>query len=379
MKNIIAIFLAILLLGGCASVEDDFDLPKELLSLDETLAVSVIWDERVGDGSGEQHVALAPALFYDKIVAADREGEVCAYRLEDGEEIWSVETGLLLSGGPGAGENSVIIGSSNGEVIALSAEDGSELWRVQVSSEVLSVPQIANGIAVIRTVDGRIAGLDEQDGKQIWFYDRAVPALSLRGTSSPVIRGDMVIDGYASGKLVGLRLSDGRVGWETSISIPSGRTELDRIVDIDADPVIVDDVIYVASYHAGVTAMSLSTGEMLWNRQEISSFSGMDAGWRYLFVTDEKSNVWALGLDNGAVVWKMSALENRHLTAPVVHDDYFVVGDYEGYLHWFSQDDGREVARIKIDSDGIVAKPVVESDILYVYGKGGDLAAISIQ
>ncbi|RLA18997.1 MAG: outer membrane protein assembly factor BamB [Gammaproteobacteria bacterium] len=359
--------------------EDNVDLPKELLPLDPQIEVTTLWKESVGDGGGEQRVALVPALFYDKIVAADRKGIVNAYKLEDGELLWEVETELLLSGGPGVGDGTVIIGTSDGQVIALSEEDGSELWRVQVTSEVLAVPQVAHGIVIIRTVDGRISGLNEIDGQQIWFYDRAVPALSLRGTSTPVVLRDIVIDGYASGKLVALRLNDGRVGWEVSIATPSGRTELDRIVDIDADPVIAGDVIYIASYHAGITAMSLGTGELLWNRREISSFAGMDAGWRYLFVTDEKSNIWALDLDNGATVWKQDELQNRQLTAPAIHDDYFVVGDYEGYLHWFSQDDGREVARLEIDGEGIFVKPVVESDVLYAYGKGGILAAVSIQ
>ena len=397
MRGLIGAFLAILLLAsGCTTIkegatsavvgvtdylagEDNVDLPKELLPLDPQIEVTTLWKESVGDGGGEQRVALVPALFYDKIVAADRKGIVNAYKLEDGELLWEVETELLLSGGPGVGDGTVIIGTSDGQVIALSEEDGSELWRVQVTSEVLAVPQVAHGIVIIRTVDGRISGLNEIDGQQIWFYDRAVPALSLRGTSTPVVLRDIVIDGYASGKLVALRLNDGRVGWEVSIATPSGRTELDRIVDIDADPVIAGDVIYIASYHAGITAMSLGTGELLWNRREISSFAGMDAGWRYLFVTDEKSNIWALDLDNGATVWKQDELQNRQLTAPAIHDDYFVVGDYEGYLHWFSQDDGREVARLEIDDEGIFVKPVVESDVLYAYGKGGILAAVSIQ
>jgi len=397
VRGLIGAFLAILLLAsGCTTIkdgatsavvgvtdylagEDNVDLPKELLPLDPQIEVTTLWKESVGDGGGEQRVALVPALFYDKIVAADRKGIVNAYKLEDGELLWEVETELLLSGGPGVGDGTVIIGTSDGQVIALSEEDGSELWRVQVTSEVLAVPQVAHGIVIIRTVDGRISGLNEIDGQQIWFYDRAVPALSLRGTSTPVVLRDIVIDGYASGKLVALRLNDGRVGWEVSIATPSGRTELDRIVDIDADPVIAGDVIYIASYHAGITAMSLGTGELLWNRREISSFAGMDAGWRYLFVTDEKSNIWALDLDNGATVWKQDELQNRQLTAPAIHDDYFVVGDYEGYLHWFSQDDGREVARLEIDGEGIFVKPVVESDVLYAYGKGGILAAVSIQ
>lgn len=380
MRRFSGLILAtLLLISGCASTPDEIDLPRELVSLDSDIEASILWDESVGDGSGEQGVKLAPALFYDKVVAADLEGVVSAYKLEDGEKFWETELELLLSGGVGAGDGTVIVGTSNGEVIALSELDGSELWRTRVSSEVLAVPRVESGVVVIKSVDGRISALSEEDGHRIWFYDRAVPALSLRGTSSPVILNDMVINGYASGKLVALRLTDGQVAWEISISIPSGRSEIERVVDIDADPVIVDDVAYIASYNAGITAMSLSTGEMLWNRKSVSSFAGMDAGWRYLFVTDERSNIWALDLDNGATVWKQDSLRNRQLTAPVIYDDYFVVGDYEGYLHWFSQDDGQEISRVKVDGDGILVRPVVESGVLYVYGKGGTLAAVSLQ
>lgn len=362
-------------LGG----EDNLDPPKELLPLEAEIVVSALWKVDTGGDSGKQRVTLVPALFSDKIVTADRKGVVGAYRLGDGEQIWKVDTKLLLSGGPGVGNGTVIIGTSDGEVIALDEVDGREIWRVSVSSEVLAVPQVAQDVVVIRTNDGRIAALSEKDGHLLWYYDRSVPALSLRGTGSPIIMNDAVIDGYASGRLVALRLSDGLVGWERSIAIPSGRTELDRIVDIDSDPVIVDDVIYIASFQGGVAAMSLSSGDLIWNRREISSFAGLVAGWQYLFVTDEHSDIWALDLQNGASLWRQNELHNRQLTAPVVFGDYIVAGDFEGYLHWFSQEDGRQVARLKIDDKGIVAAPIVDAEVLYVYGKGGMLAAVAVQ
>lgn len=393
-KYLRPLFLILPLLAGCAAVEqgatdmvlgmtdylageDNANPPNELLPLSEEFDLELLWKRSIGEGSGKQRVALVPALFLNKAVAASRDGKIEAFGLEEGEKLWEVETELALSGGPGKGYDALIVGTSDGEVLALEEENGNERWRTTVSSEVLSVPQVASGVVIIRTVDGRITALSEDDGRQLWFYERDVPALSLRGTSSPLIWRNLVIDGYASGKLVGLRLNDGRVVWETSIAIPSGRTELDRIVDIDADPVIDGDVIYIASYQAGVSAMSLETGELLWGRREVSSYAGMAAGWRYLFVTDEKSQIWAMDMQSGVPVWKQDELLNRGLTAPTIIGDYLVVGDFEGYMHWFSQDDGRQVARIRVANEPILAKPVVDSETVYIFSKDGKLAAVS--
>jgi outer membrane protein assembly factor BamB len=362
---------------GLFGDHDTSEPPAPLPEKPPELQIQTLWQSDVGDGYEERHVRLVPAVYDDTVFAADRNGLVEARDAQTGELIWEVETELPLSAGPEVHYGLVVLGTSDAEVVALNADDGESLWTVEVSSEVLALPRAAQGIIVIRTIDGRIIGLDERSGAELWSYERGVPTLSLRGTSAPAIADDRVIAGYASGKLVALRLKDGKVEWEASIALPQGRSELDRLVDIDTDPIIIDDVIYLSSFQAGLFAVSIHDGEILWQRRNLSSFAGMNADWRYLYVTDVNSDVWAVDQRSSSALWKQDQLHKRRLTAPVIHKEFVVVGDFEGYLHWLSQDDGHLVGRIQIGSDPIEAAPVVVDDVLYVYGKGGALAAVT--
>ena len=216
----------------------------------------------------------------------------------------------------------------------------------------------------------------KDDGKSSWTFERNVPALSLRGSGTPVVVGENIIAGYANGKLLALRVDDGKSGWETSIAIPSGRSEVERLVDLDVDPVETDGVIFISSYQSGTTAVLASDGDVLWRNEDVSSSSGISYDWRYIYVSDSSSHVWQIDQRNGASLWKLDVLSHRGLTTPVAYDDYVVVGDFEGYVHWLSRDDGEQLGRINIDDSAIVAKPIVIDGVVYVYLKDGTLAAL---
>ncbi|MEN8259493.1 MAG: outer membrane protein assembly factor BamB [Pseudomonadota bacterium] len=363
------------LLGGT----DNQEPPVALMPLEAEIGIRKVWRENVGVGYDDQFVKLVPAVSDGKVIAADREGLVRAYDIRDGDELWETETEKAVSSGPGIGYRTVLLGTSNAQVIALNSDDGAVLWTADVSSEILSIPRAEKGVVVVRSIDGKVIALSEDRGTELWSFERTEPALSLRGTGSPVIIGDVIIDGYDSGKLIALQLNDGKQLWETSIAIPRGRSELERLVDLDADPVVVDNVAYVAGFQSGVSAVSLGDGDVLWRREELSSSAGMSADWRYLYLTDDESHVWQLDQRNGAALWKQRDLHRRKLTAPVAYDRFIVVGDYEGYLHWLSQDDGHQMGRVRVTDEPIMAAPVVMDDVVYVYASDGTLAAYAVE
>jgi outer membrane protein assembly factor BamB len=311
------------------------------------------------------------------VLAADRDGRVVELSAETGKKLWQTKTDAPISAGPGAGEGLVLVGTSDAEVLALSIDDGSIVWRAQVSSEVLSVPRVDAGVVVIQTADGTLTGLSSTDGHQLWVSDHSVPVLTLRGTSSPAVQRGGVIAGFANGKVAALTLANGFQVWETSISIPQGRSELERLVDVDANPVIVGDTVYVVSFQGKIAIIDLRSGNLGWSR-EMSSYTGLGVDYSQVYVTDEDSNVWALSRENGASIWKQDKLHNRALSAPEPFDNYVAVGDFEGYLHLLSTYDGRIAGRVRVDSKGIAARPVAVGDVLYVYGKGGTLAAYTL-
>jgi outer membrane protein assembly factor BamB len=395
MRRFLVLFLCGLLLTGCSALgplkeaasgigeyfgaSDNADPPAELKDFEPAVKMTVLWDVNIGKGYAEQYVNLVPAVTEDKIFAADRKGEVQARSRLNGDKLWSVDIELAVSAGPVAGEGKLILGTSNAEIVALNDGDGSVLWKTNVSSEILALPRVEGDTVVIRSSDGRITALDENTGGTRWYHDRTIPALSIRSRGSPTIADDFVLDGYGSGKLIALNLTDGKPEWEATIALPHGRSEIERLVDMDSDPIVKGDTIYVTGYQGGVAAVSLKDGDVLWRQAELSSYTGMAAARRSLFVTDASSDVWQLDVRNGADLWKQDELHFRRLTAPALVKDYVVVGDFEGYLHLLSQEDGSLVGRVRVDKSPIAATPVVFDDVIYVYTSGGTLAAIAVE
>lgn len=378
--------IVLLLLSGCSTIggwfgdDDNPDLnePSELLSLSNEVDIDSVWSASPGDGSDDQFLRLELGVSEGKLFSADHEGLVAALDAETGRRLWEVETDKRISAGAGVGPDSVYVATRDAEVIALNASTGETLWTQTVSSEVLSIPKYDAGLVVVRSVDGRLTGLDATDGQVRWTYTRDVPALSLRGTSSPVIKQGGVITGYASGKLVVLRLNDGRQIWEASVAIPRGRSELERMVDIDADPLVTEEAIFVSTYQGGLVALALRSGQIIWRRGELDSVSGLATDWRAVMTTDTSGNVWAVDQRDGRVIWGQSSLKYRGLSAPAVLGDYVIVGDFEGYVHILSATDGHLMGRARVGSDPIVSAPVVVGDLVYVYDTDGEIAAFRI-
>jgi outer membrane protein assembly factor BamB len=372
------------MLTACAWISDylggdeNITPPTELTEIKDEINVQRLWHVNIGSGSGKYLLHLVPALTESMVFAADYKGKLHAIRIADGERIWQIDTDLTISAGPGVGEEMVLVGGQNGVVAAYSTQDGKLLWRTEVSSEVLSVPVIAAGVVVVRTIDGRVRALNAITGKRLWIYNRKEPVLTLRGNSSPVIDGNVVHVGFDNGKLVALTLDRGQLLWESAIAVPRGRSELERMVDIDGELMLKDGIAYVTAYQGRVAALTLDAGSLLWTR-ELSSYAGLGIDRRNVYVTDDSSQVLALDRNTGASLWRQEKLMWRTLKAPAVVDDYVVVADFEGYLHWLSSEDGHFVARVRGDGEGWVSAPGVVGNTLIAQGSGGGLYAFRVQ
>lgn len=375
-----AVLLAAAVLTGCGVSklwrgEDNTQPPTPLVEFEPRVQITTLWKRDVGAGAEARYLKLTPAVAGERVFAAGHEGRVRAYDAESGETLWETDLDLPLSGGPGVGEGLVLVGTSEGQVAALEADSGERRWQAQVSSEVLAAPQAAEGVVVVRTVDGKLTGLAAEDGAQLWVHDRNVPTLTLRGTAPPVLRQGMVLTGFDDGTLVALALEDAQLLWESQVAMPSGRSDLERMVDIDAAPVITGNTVYAATYQGSVAGLDLDSGNILW-RREISSHAGVAGDVANLYVTDERNHVWALDRFTAASVWRQDQLEAREVTAPAVLGEHVVVGDLEGYVHWLRRDDGAFAARVRVDGSPIRAAPIAAGETLYVYSHGGNLAAL---
>jgi len=381
IRSVVSLLAVLIALTGCSLFGDvdNSEPPAELESFDKQVRLRSLWSRGTGDGTDEQLVELVPAVVDERVYAADRNGSVWAYELEKGKNLWRSKTGVAISAGPGVGEGLVLVGSSEADLVALSADSGEERWRTSVSSEVLSVPQVYEDVVVVQTVDGNIAGLDADSGERIWVHDRSAPVLTLRGTSTPLVDEGLVMAGFASGKMTALEVESGRQIWEAAVAVSRGRSELQRIVDIDVDPVISDGVLYVTSYQGSLVAISLQEGRQIWNR-DMSAYAGIAVDGQQVYISDADSEVWALDRRSGASLWKQDKLRRRSLTGPTVIDGHVAVGDFAGYVHLLSRTDGSIAGRVRVDKDGIQAPPAALSgNRLLVLGAGGKLALYQLE
>lgn len=358
--------------------DDNAEPPTELSDFVESTQLNKVWSENVGKGTNELFIKLVPAVLDDKIFIADTRGNIEGLFADTGKNIWKNKSKLSITGGPGADSDLVMVGTSEGEVLSLSAETGEELWRSTVSSEILSSPIESDGVVVIRTIDGKIFALSATDGKRLWVYDRTVPALTLRGTSTPAISNGLIIAGFDGGRLTALELKTGKLVWETKVAISRGRSELERMVDIDAQPLIVDDIIYVTTFQANVSALALDSGTILWQR-DISSHSELAVNYSNLYVTEENGHVWAIDRFSGTSIWEQDKLAHRKLSGPAVLGERVVIGDFEGYLHWLDESTGAISGRVKIDDQPILTQPIISNETLFAYSSGGTLAAYTYE
>ena len=285
---------------------------------------------------------------------------------------------LAVSGAIGVGHGLVVVGTLKGEVIALDQSTGEQKWRAVVTSEVLAAPAVNGDVVVVQTQDDRLIAFDSATGNQRWIYESTPAVLTLRGTGGPVLTDRLAIAGLSSGKVVAVDTQRGFPVWEQRVAVAQGRSELDRIVDIDGGLRLVGDTLYVVSYQGRVAGVDINNGRVLWQR-EASSYAGLDQGLGSVYVSLANGTLEGVDERSASALWSNDGLARRQLSAPAVYSSYIAVGDFEGYLHLLSQTDGRFVGREHIDSDGLRARPLVVGDWLYAFGNSGELVALTIR
>ncbi len=396
MKRGLTLLLAtVLLASGCSlfKSKDNIHPPKPVPQFAPTLRVHELWSHGIGDGAGRSGIRLRPALSDGVVYAASADGDLAAWRLDSGATVWSHALGSgwhpfgwfkgrghnRFTGGPSVAGGLLVVGTQKGGVYAFDAKDGKPLWRAQASSEVISPPAIAGDRVFVRSNDGHIVALDAKTGKRIWLYDRGeVPALSLRGNGALLAVNGALFFGSDDGKLVALSQADGSTLWQIQLASGEGRTDIQRLDDADGRLVFANGTIYAAAYHGNVMAVDPASGRTLWSRP-LSSYTGVDEGGGKVVAVDDASDLWALDAGNGGDLWKQDRLGWRWLSAPAVQQDkYVVVGDLQGHVYWLDLADGKLAAKAHPAGSAIVARPLVEGNIVVVAGSDGSVTAYRV-
>ena len=382
-RHVILLFL-VFNLAACSTISGWFDsdddeatAPAELADFEETVDIEELWSVNVGDGQGDGFYRLRPVINGEMIYAASADGEIAAINRNSGDTQWEADLETSLSGGVGVYDDALFVGSSEGYVIRLDASSGERVWSTPVRGEILSAPQSNGKVVVAQTYDGRLQGLDYQTGKILWTYDSNVPVLTIRGTSTPIFNNNQVYAGFANGRVLAFDPQTGALLWEVRVAISQGRSEIERIVDVDGTMELAGNELYAVSYQGSVVGIDVKSGRKMW-QQKASSFSGVSQGFSNVYVADEDGTLTAYMRNGQGVRWTQGALAYRELSRPTPVGSYVTVGDFEGYIHVLSQVDGNFAGRVRVDDEGVRADMVSKGNVLYVYGNGGELAAYEI-
>lgn len=352
--------------------------PMALNDFAPSATVSRLWSTKAGDADPELGVAQAPVIADGRVYAAAGEGGVRALDLQTGAVVWQYKSKSVLTGGPGAGDGLVVVGGLEGEVVALDAASGAEKWTAKVTGEVIAAPTIGQGMVFVRSNDGRVTAFDIANGERRWFWNHELPALTLRGNDAPILGPGFVFVGNDDGSVVALSLSDGRPLWEQAVGQPDGRTELDRIADVDGSPVLDGATLFATSFKKQTMAIDAPSGRPLW-AQDHGGGGRPGLAPNSVVVADPSGVVWALDKNGGSALWQQAGLTRRGVSGAAVQGEFAVVGDAEGYLHWLRLDNGDFAARQRVARDPIRAAPVVVDGVLVVQTADGGLSAYKLQ
>lgn len=372
-RIVAAALLSALALGACShnAKKADTTKPAKLVGFTPSIRVERVWHASVGGEKPKLRLGLSAAVEGANVYAAGHKGDVVAFDLQKGRRLWSRDLRAPLSAGPGAGAGLVVVGTSGGTVIALAAANGAERWRVQVGSELLATPVVGGGLVLVRAVDGRLFAFDADDGSRRWVVDQQVPRLSLRGNGPPLISNDLAICGFDNGRLMAVTLGGGVSAWDVAVGQSHGSTEIQRLIDLDAPPVVDGDDLFAVGYQGRVARIARDSGQVLWAR-DLSSYRGLAVSGEAIYVATSEGYVVRLDRRTGTEKWRQKALARRSLSAPAVVDGRVVVGDYDGVVHWLDAEDGHFLARSK--AGGRISAPPRVLDggrVLFFDDKGG--------
>lgn len=367
------------LMTGCSSLNPFASKPKgnqpaPLVELKGAMAVRTAWKLEVGKA---QNYMFAPALADNTVIAAGADGTIVRAEAATGRQIWRIKAGSNLTAGVGTDGSIIVLGGAKGKLLAFDM-DGKKLWEAQLSSEILSSPVVGQGIVVARSIDNRIVGFDAKTGEKKWTVQRTAPALTLRLAPGMVIHDRDVLVAQPGGKLMSLILATGAPRWEIEVGVARGATELERVTDMGGTPVVIDGDVCAVSYQGRVGCFDLATGSPRWMR-DLSSETGVAADQRFVFVPDDKGAVLAYNRDSGTSAWKNDKLAYRRLSTPVSYGRAVAVGDYQGYVHFLSREDGAFLARAATDGSAIESTPLVAGSNLIFQTQNGTLTAIAVE
>jgi len=351
--------------------------PNPLTAITQKFTLSEMWAVHIAKkGSRYADLKLDPVISNGIIYTANADGTIQATDKVNGKVLWSKQLANSLVSGPTVANGYIAVTTNSSTVLVLNQANGIQLWQANLSGDALAKPVISNKQILVKTIDGNVYAFLLKTGEKLWVVDHGSPHLILKASSSPVVFDKLILVGFSDGKLDAIDRETGRVIWQRSIAYATGGSDVERLVDIDADPIVKGDSIYLASYQGYIGALSLKSGEFTW-RKRASIYKNILVNDNIIYFVDNESVIWALNRLNGQVKWKQEALKAHVLTEPVLMGSHLFVGDVDGLLHGLDTHNGELVSRTKLGGP-VLTTPVVSGGSIYVMTANGKLSRFSV-
>ncbi|MCP4188565.1 MAG: outer membrane protein assembly factor BamB [Gammaproteobacteria bacterium] len=376
IQTLIVAGLSLLLLA-CSS-EDNSEPPAPLTEIKQAVNLQIDWSTDTDAVASGASFDMRPLVIGDQVLSIDIEGVVKSINLENGRVKWRFETGVAAITGLVGNQDVVVATSGDGDLVIFKLLDRGleKRWAIQLKGEIRAIPALHQDLIFVRTVAGKLSAVSLADGVIQWTVSRRIPVLSLTGNSSPLVFKDTVIVGFDDGKIAAFDHKNGQMIWETVVSHSVGRTEIERLVDIDGQFTLKDGIIYVSTYQGKLAAIQALNGNVLWSRK-FSSYQSIVADADALYISGDLSHLWSIDRRSGSAFWKQDVLHARKITAPQIVDGQIVVADFEGYVHWFDKADGSLIGRIKPSNSGHISQPLQWRNNVLVFDSDGQLSSLA--
>lgn len=360
-------------LVGCSSnkIKVEEAKPNPLPKLAQSKSLVPVFSHDVS--ATEQADPLRLQLDVDNgvIFALDPKGEVAAYRGK--QRIWEKKVSKRgLSSGVTAAEGLVIVGNQKGQLFALDQASGEQKWQAQLSGALLSPSLIQAGRVITLANDGTVFAHDLTTGQQIWAYKLQNAQFSLRGLASPVnLDGRTILVASSNAYVYAIDALSGVPRMQRRVAVNNGRSDIQRLNDIDGDPVVAGRFMVTSSFQGQVTVTDLAAMQVVWS-EDASSNKRPEVADNKVFVAKTDGKLVAYDLGTGQLAWENDSLLNRQLSNPVMLGSDLVVGDLDGVLHLLDPNSGQLVGRSK--TSGEVRSLRVIDNQLYVSTRKGALS-----
>ena len=359
IKASVIIFLSLFMIG-CQSDKVIVEQPAELVKINSQVKIDNTWSKKIFSDIPTGKTDLV--VDSDGIFTFSSAGLVFSY-FSNGKLNWENDLNFSLSSGVGKGFGSLFVTSIDGDIFSLDINNGNLNWSSKIGGESLSVPSSNGDIVAVQTSNGKITAINLKDGKFRWEYISVLPSLSLRGTSSPIFDDGNLYVGFANGNLAKIEPRSGVIQWEIPVTISKGSSEIERIIDIDSKPLVSSGLAFATSYQGDVSAINSLNGRVIWSNNFSSTKDILEIE-RNIYLVDEDSEVQAFSGLTGISLWRIKDYRLRNLTSPQRLNNYIIVGDFEGYLHFLDTSSGSTIGRYRVSRSGILSLKTYKNSIV---------------